>query len=755
MMRRIAIGTFAAVISVRSAAGQTPRHIDFEKDVAPLIQQHCLGCHGPEQQMSAFRLDRKSWALRGGRDPNDIVPGSSATSHLYARLLGGGRFAQMPPTGRLSDDVIATFKAWLDEGALWPEAFANEPVITPPDPKATQLMAMIREGDVRAALQMLEREPDVVNRRGPGGATPLMYAALYSDTATMQAILAHGADPNARNDAGATALMWAVADAGKIRLLVDRGADVNARSDEGRTALAIAAAQRTPLAVLQVLLDRGARPNDATRSGDFSTLALAARTANVDAMALLIDRGAKEPGAGAVYWAFLTTCDSCIDLALKVISKQGLDAALSQMVRRDDPAAVRLLLERGADANARDARGNTALIGAAASEFVRPDTVALLLSHGAEVNATNRDGRTALSFALDRGETPVVAALRKAGAEARGSAPATYGPSTAPRPVPAHSIQEAVQRSLPLLQKTDVIFLQNTGCVSCHHNSLTAMAVATARKNGFTVDERIAERQLKLIAARQADWRERALQGMVLADTPFVVGYTLMGMHAEQYPADATTDAMTIFLLNNQLPDGHWRLGAHRPPIEFTELTATATAVRALGLYTPKSHTHAAALAIRAAQDWLIHAPARTSEERNMRLMGLVWSGADKQTVATTMRAIAAEQQPDGGWSQLQWLPTDAYGTGQTLVALHEAGMAVSDPVYQRGVRFLLTRQMIDGSWWVKTRSIPTQIPFDSGFPHGVDQWISAAATNWSTIALAISASSQTQKRPSSEASRR
>jgi len=123
--------------------------------------------------------------------------------------------------------------------------------------------------------------------------------------------------------------------------------------------------------------------------------------------------------------------------------------------------------------------------------------------------------------------------------------------------------------------------------------------------------------------------------------------------------------------------------------------------------------------------------------------------------VATTMRAIAAEQQPDGGWSQLQWLPTDAYGTGQTLVALHEAGMAVSDPVYQRGVRFLLTRQMIDGSWWVKTRSIPTQIPFDSGFPHGVDQWISAAATNWSTIALAISASSQTQKRPSSEASRR
>src|SRR2546430_8387467 len=141
--------------------------------------------------------------------------------------------------------------------------------------------------------------------------------------------------------------------------------------------------------------------------------------------------------------------------------------------------------------------------------------------------------------------------------------------------MPAHSIKEAVQRSLPLLQKTDVIFMQNTGCVSCHHNSLTAMSVATARKNGFVVDEPIARQQLKTVAARQTDWRERALQGVVLADTPFVVGYTLIGMAAENYPSDATTDAMAIFLLNSQLPEGQWRLGANRPPIEFSELTAT------------------------------------------------------------------------------------------------------------------------------------------------------------------------------------
>jgi len=52
-------------------------------------------------------------------------------------------------------------------------------------------------------------------------------------------------------------------------------------------------------------------------------------------------------------------------------------------------------------------------------------------------------------------------------------------------------------------------------------------------------------------------------------------------------------------------------------------------------------------------------------------------------------------------------------------------------------VRFLLDTQLDDGSWYVRTRAIPVQPYFDSEFPHGPDQFISAAATNWATIALA------------------
>ena len=76
------------------------------------------------------------------------------------------------------------------------------------------------------------------------------------------------------------------------------------------------------------------------------------------------------------------------------------------------------------------------------------------------------------------------------------------------------------------------------------------------------------------------------------------------------------------------------------------------------------------------------------------------------------------------------------HATGLTLVALHEAGMSPADAVYKRGVAFLLSTQLADGSWYAPTRSVPIQPYFDAGFPHGHDQWISTAATSWATMAL-------------------
>jgi hypothetical protein len=84
-------------------------------------------------------------------------------------------------------------------------------------------------------------------------------------------------------------------------------------------------------------------------------------------------------------------------------------------------------------------------------------------------------------------------------------------------------------------------------------------------------------------------------------------------------------------------------------------------------------------------------------------------------------------------------LRSDAYATGTALVALHEAGgLPASDPVYHRGVRYLLAGQKADGTWLVHSRSKPFQTYFESGFPHGKDQFISLAASAWATTALAL-----------------
>ena len=122
-----------------------------------------------------------------------------------------------------------------------------------------------------------------------------------------------------------------------------------------------------------------------------------------------------------------------------------------------------------------------------------------------------------------------------------------------------------------------------------------------------------------------------------------------------------------------------------------------------------------------------------------MRLMGLVWSKAEPNDIAQAMADVLAQQRPDGGWAQLAGLESDAYSTGQAMMALNEAGMLPAARAYQHGMTYLLRTQMADGSWLVRTRSNPLQPLKDSGFPHGRDQWISAAGTSWAAMALAMS----------------
>src|SRR6476620_10581406 len=155
------------------------------------------------------------------------------------------------------------------------------------------------------------------------GSTPLMYAALYtSDTACIRMLLEHGADPNASNGAGGTALIWGTGSLEKVKLLVERGADVNARSKLGKTALLVAASRDGAGPVVSYLIDHGARTGVRDDLTGFAAL----------------------PVGG------------------------GCTSALIQAAKARDGEALSALLKKGADVNGKEKNGSTALLNAIANQ---------------------------------------------------------------------------------------------------------------------------------------------------------------------------------------------------------------------------------------------------------------------------------------------------------------------------------------------------------------------------------------------------
>ncbi len=114
----MALGHFAAAQSQSAAA------VDFQQDVFPILQEHCLDCHGSDEQEANLRLDSLVLALRGGDSGEPaIVPGHSDQSYLIERVLHERADERMPPESeRLGDEQIAVLRAWIDQRELWSSA---------------------------------------------------------------------------------------------------------------------------------------------------------------------------------------------------------------------------------------------------------------------------------------------------------------------------------------------------------------------------------------------------------------------------------------------------------------------------------------------------------------------------------------------------------------------------------------------------------------------------------------------------------
>jgi len=205
-------------------------------------------------------------------------------------------------------------------------------------------------------------------------------------------------------------------------------------------------------------------------------------------------------------------------------------------------------------------------------------------------------------------------------------------------------------------------------------------------------------------------------------------------MDAQGHAPDTSTDTQARLLRLMQRSDGHW-LTPSRPPIEYSEFTATAVSLRGLTVY-GGDNPAATRASIERATRWLEKSTPRNHEDRVFRLLGLVWAGGDPVIRRAALRDLQKSQRADGGWAQTDFRASDAYATGEALYALRVAGVPVNTRAYRRGVKYLLGTQLEDGTWLVRSRSLPTQAYFESGFPHGGDQFISSAATHWAALAL-------------------
>ena len=150
---------------VPSAAFAAEREVDFESEVAPILTQQCVDCHGPNLQMAELRLDRRQFVLGDDVNPDLIKAGKSAESLLIQRLVDAKLGILMPPSfpffpgekAGLAESQIATLKAWIDQGAKWPDDVVLSRETAAGQGGGGALFAAIRRGD----LPQLTRIPGV------------------------------------------------------------------------------------------------------------------------------------------------------------------------------------------------------------------------------------------------------------------------------------------------------------------------------------------------------------------------------------------------------------------------------------------------------------------------------------------------------------------------------------------------------------------------------------------------------------------
>jgi len=386
-------------------------------------------------------LETVDLLIRGGADVNlttdlGVTPLALAAKNgsvpLVDRLLAANADPNLASSGGETPLMIAAHvgsdtivRALIARGAQ-PDAAATTTRQTP-------LMFAIAEGHARAVKALLEAGADP-RAKSTGGFTPLLFAARHGDLASAGLLLDAGVDVNEPAKDGSTPLVLAAASGREevAMLLLERGADPN-KAGSGYTALHTAVPkdlQRLAAALLKKGADPNARlanapanlfgpgqgagsevrpaapdaapvqtdantPNRAARAGSLAGATpfwLAARTVNVPMLRLLLEHGADPTLTAAAGVTPLMVAAGLTQVQGPRAKRGEVSAFTTNWGPEDSAEAVEFLIAHGADVNATNPSGQTALHGAA---YMGADaTVRLLVRHGAKLNVQDAQGQT-------------------------------------------------------------------------------------------------------------------------------------------------------------------------------------------------------------------------------------------------------------------------------------------------------------------------------------------------------------------------
>ncbi len=632
--------------------------------------------------------------------------------------------------------------------------FANS-VSKSGDPAPVDFARAIRANDL-TALRKLASSPAAVNVSDKLKATPLHYAAIYGSPEAVHVLLTAGADPKAANQAGATPLLYAAWSFEKTRLLVENGADINCAQNDGTTPLMVAASAAGNVATVRYLIEKGANVQALNRLQG-NALLRSSGMSEPETLRILLEHGANAhlaDGAGFNGLHNATAFPDCerIRLLLAAGADPNSFNTFAGVVRKgpialvhqsplmlaapySDEDTIAKLLQAGAHVNEVDIRKMSPLMFSIATDRANPSVMRQLIAAGADVNAKDQNGESALTWARKYRNPEILSILESAGAQGA-ELPSTPQPA---RGAQAANAAEALQRALPLLARSGPQFFREGGCAGCHHQPFHARAFAAANRAGLNPDPSLRKNFLDAMIA---------VRPIVLSGLPVLSGppgdYDTLLAYMTSFadlgePASEMTDLIVHYVAVRQDPSGAWmNLGFSRPPLEGSTITRTAMAIRALKVYSWPARQAEFDERIQRARLWLENAKPVTTYERADKIAGLHDAGVPESDLKAEAAALLRLQRADGGWAQTPYLDSDAYATGMVLYTLYTAGLASpNDARYRKGVDFLLRTQFEDGSWYVRSRAPKFQPYFQSGFPFGHDQWISSAATSMAAMALA------------------